>query len=645
MPTRIHAQFRNAIKHRLAPLLALAAIAMIAPGCGLSVDAVVRMRETLAASASIETCKQRLKAEARARKNLDKLMLRFEREHADECWRAEVMTSMLAIDQWLDCRETDRPAHARLTSLLKAEYQAPRLKDGEDSEAFYRLRAWGVHTLGKLDDPDLDEFFVSVVAADVDAGQIDWATEFAAFDALSRRTAGISANAALRNRLLALLLRLNIMLDKTKGRVQPAARDQMQHYVLFFERELKNYDAIVDLLPDRAGQTVSDEEVMVYLGWNYQYLALGTHRAEAARELFARNTATLLSLAWHENAAIRTRARIILAEFAPAALFVQAAQSLAASPILAEDCELLANIVPASDAASQQDERYRQARAFDAVFALLGKTPQGTREIVYARLLAHDPALLCTHLLSVNAQVLGEGASRMLQHIRYLRHLRKLPLDAAVVAKIPPAMAVFVRARVPAVWEQVIAELFDSEPRLLADALAPQLDAIQQENADQARYLAGAFVAVLETMEKRAITPPPPPDGKHPFDHLAPALERPELDVARTVIDFLTPRDPNRPVAVISRQIERQAAGQNKPAAVRYAMLGDLVQTLRPKLDPAVAEAGIRALATGVRSSDEDVVLLCCRYLAELKADPALWKGAAMPVSARVLLEMAGGEP
>ena len=97
-------------------------------------------------------------------------------------------------------------------------------------------------------------------------------------------------------------------------------------------------------------------------------------------------------------------------------------------------------------------------------------------------------------------------------------------------------------------------------------------------------------------------------------------------------------------VAILGKQVEQQAPGQGKQAAVRYAMLGDLVQTLRPKLDPATTAAAVHALSTGIRSGDEDVVLLCCRYLAELQADPALWKGVGLPDSARTLLEMASGQ-
>jgi len=188
-----------------------------------------------------------------------------------------------------------------------------------------------------------------------------------------------------------------------------------------------------------------------------------------------------------------------------------------------------------------------------------------------------------------------------------------------------------------------VAELLDGDPRVLADALAPQLDLIRQETADQARYLAGAFAAALESMEKQGVSPAPPNGaGTHLFEHFAPVLERPELDNARTAIDFLSPRDPDRLVAIITRQVEQQAPGQGKPAAVRYAMLGDLVQSLRAKLDPATAAAAVHAVSTGIRSGDEDVVLLCCRYLVELQADPELWKGVALPDSARVLFELAG---
>ncbi|HUU68483.1 MAG TPA: hypothetical protein VM186_03080, partial [Planctomycetota bacterium] len=173
----------STIRRRFATVLATAALVVIAAGCGPSVDAVVKMRETLppatgtrgtvGANLVFAQDKQRLKAETRARENLAGLMERFERPHSDECWRAEAMTSMLAIEQWLQCPQKDRATHSRFKALLKAEYQAPRLKNGDGSDggvcdAFYQLRAWGVYTLGKLDDPDLDEFFVSVLASDID---------------------------------------------------------------------------------------------------------------------------------------------------------------------------------------------------------------------------------------------------------------------------------------------------------------------------------------------------------------------------------------------------------------------------------------------------------------------------------------------
>ena len=638
---------RGCEMRRYLPLAAVLAV-LGAVGCCPSITAVVQMRDELCVPVEAKTpekaAKIKLKREERARRNYGELIEHFQQLHGEACWRAEAMTTMFEIDQRLGHEQSSPAYHRGLMELLKDECDNPKLKPRRgDSESRNALRAWSVHTLGAFPEKDLSVFLVEVLAAEVGSGRINWSVEFAAFNALVRRTAHVGANVNLRNKLLSLLVTFSLQIDRSAGVASQGDVQRMRNYVRYFESSLKTYDAVVDLLP-MAGDRVPDDEVLAHLASSYQNLAVGRHREPGQEGLFRRNVAKLLSLGWHATDAVRVRARIILAEFAPLDLFSHAESKLGLNAaLLAEDCELLANLLPAADNAGKDDERYssRRQEAFRSVFARIGSLAVGSREVIYARLLVQDSALLSRHLVEINERVLAESEPHILQQIRYLRQLRrKQPESDAVLAG---AVASFVRKRSLAVRKQVDAELLPKDAQVLAAATVPVLQAILGEDAEQARFVVASYTACLETIEK---TGGSADAGAKPFTNaqlhgfLAHALDRSEADVKQRVIAFLTPRDPNRLAEMLCEQAQREARNGGSVGQTGYAMLGDFAQRPNGNLKEETQAMVKAALLTGLRSSDEEQVLLCCRYLLELKGGVPPEYAARLPESARALLHL-----
>ena len=619
-------------------------LGLIVAGCRPSLEAVVEMRDTFTLPADerqSEAARQKAarKAQERGRKDLATLMVHFGQPQSDDCWRAEAMTSMIEIDQALQCPQTDVDSHAKVKALLLNEYGEPRLKPSAATDiAIVRLRGWSVHSLGKLSDPDLDSFFVDTLAAEIGKDTIAWGVELAAFDALTRRTERLGANEALRNRLLSLLPRLTLLLDRCPSNTNV---ELMRRYVAFFEKSVKTYDAVVELVPAVENQRMPDDELLICLSWNYQNLAAGRHREPGREQLFARNVARLLSLAWHANEKVRVQARIILAEFAPLELFAAATQNLGRNQnLLAEDCELLANLLPIADkvAATDAQQPKRRQDAVRAVFARIGSVPVQSREVVYARLLAHDPRLLREHLLAGNARAFNEGEKEILQQIRYLRRLRKQA--AGGDPELAAAVASFAGKRLLPVRNQVVGELVSAEPRTLAAALAPVLGSIATEDAAQSKFLTSSYVDCLESIERAGKNADA--GGAAPFyEHLAYPLARPELEITKKVVDFLAARDPNRLVTMLTDKVRRTASKAGAAEQIDYAILGDTTQRLLGALNEPTLRSSLEALATGLRSGNEEQVLLCCRYLLELNATVPAEQAATLPASVQVLLQVA----
>jgi len=428
----------------------------------------------------------------------------------------------------------------------------------------------------------------------------------------------------------------------------------------YFEATLKRYADVVSMLPDPDRAKIDRDTLMEILGWNYQKLASrrSSGKLTEDRELFDRNVGKLLALAWDHRAGIRTRCRITLAEFAPLRLFRALAERIRREPeTLAEDYEQLANVLPAADKAARNTAALaestaqvaRRKRAFAGLFERIPQIPVDSREIIYARLAAHDPDMLARHLIAANPKVLSEDARRMLQHIRYLGHLRGKAAKSAEA--LEEAIAAFFPNPSPAVRRQVAAHLLEDRPVLLAAGHVTPLRASLSETPAGAAGLVDSYLACLERIESRR------KDGTldaaeiarrfeaHPYAAMEGPMARDELPVKGKITQFLASRDPNRLVSMLCRDITRRVAAKKTVYPPQYAMLGDTVQSGRKGLEAPVFATGVAVLRQGLSSASEDQSLLCVRYLLELgcKLSPA--EVGRLPKAAGALLRAALRRP
>ncbi|HUW33774.1 MAG TPA: hypothetical protein VM223_19360 [Planctomycetota bacterium] len=625
---------------------------MLVTACCPSTRAVQKMRGSLVlvkeedATLTAEAAENaKAKREDRARKNLLKLVKHFGKPKGDPCWRAETITTMLALEGQLQVAEREPDLHTTIKSLLLSEARLPKLKQHPPDDriaAGNQLRAWSIYSLGSLADRDLDAFFVAMLADDVDSGHANCELDCAAFNSLSRRMATIAANRDLRNKLLAVLPRLQIQLDSNADHLSQSDVDQLRHYIRFYENSLKTYEAVVDLLPAAGSSSISEKELVVYLRWDYQNLASGKHRSANKQEVFNRNVSKLLSLAWHSSKDVRKLSRIILSEFAPLPLFEELSKHIGAGgPLLNEDGELLANLLPIADEAGKQDEGYLVMReqAFDLLSEKRAAVRVESREVVFARLLAHDPQLLADHLLAANARALDEQETQILQHLRFLDRLRRLKLSEGTSDRLTAAIAAFARTRIASVRQQVVSGLLPDQPRFLSAGIAAALPEMLTEAVDHAQFLAAAYVAALEALEQSSQGGISAADADQFFPLFSHILDRPEFDIKEKAISFLMPRDPNRLIMILSEQVRREAGIVGQEG---YTLLGDLTEELSKLLSQETLSAAADAIAQGLVSGDEEQVLLCCRYLLQLHAPVPLDCAGNLPESARIMLRSSG---
>ena len=659
---------------RIIWLAVILAPASLLAGCCPTTTELIEMRDVVDAEFKAEKCLwiETSAAEVRrdaiedAHEQLVEVMEYFGGEDPrSACWRAEAITSMYALDRWLGEEsgkvgpgEAEHPVpvksvHARVKDLLKREYRSPNLKSakGENhNETCDRLRAWSVNTLGRMPDDDLDAFFVSALAADVSPGKSSWQVSAAAFNALVGRVERIRANRDLRNKLLTEFPKF--LSASSSSSVPHARRLRMEDSIRFFQAELKNYEAVVDLVPAKDEQAISDDVLMAFLEWNYQKLSIGEHRKEGQEIDFRRNVNKLLTLAWHDTPRVRTRVRIILTEFAPLPQFERLVTVLEnKDALLNEDHEFLANLIPVASQAAGKDAAHqaRKEKSLDLLFADIGDVGSHSREVIYARLLEHEHRLLAKHLLAVNGQVFNEPPIKILQHIRYLGHLYKVMAEPKDRAWLASAMARFIAKKRPEVRRQVVAQLLDAEPLILATTMVPQVRALSNETTKEAKYLLATYVGCLLRLEqaaKAAKKPPYPKErqalfGRHPYNVLISGLARREMDVKEMVCVFLKPRDPNRLIEMFCLYAEHALRTKRTITREEYVLLGDLAEEKFKQLTKRTLGRATGVIQTGLVAGKEEQTLMCCRYLLELGAGIPAKKLKALPESARTMLKLA----
>ncbi|HOI54847.1 MAG TPA: hypothetical protein PLP01_06330 [Phycisphaerae bacterium] len=591
-------------------------------------------------------------------------------------WRAEAMTTMVRLDAAQPADARDAELHARLVALLKAEYLQPQLKLASKAtpettaQELHVLRAWAVHSLGAMGDPGLNAYMVEAIRSHDAATDGNWLVRRAAMDALAPLADALAADAPLRNALLAHLPLMQSELDRSAGGPSHRAARQACE---FFEHKLKSYPALVELLREAADGRLPDASTLQLLEWNYQRLRLGDHQAAAGSVCLDDNLRSLLTLAWHPTASVRTRARVILTEQFPVPLLAACGEALRQGRLPDEDAVLLAGVLPGADrAAGHTPSAAAEAvpapsggyadtrgRAIDALFARMAQVPTDRRDIVYTRLLAHDPQRLRVELCRLSPRVLGEADAQASQHVRYLNHLRTgagLPLTDAQRQELATLMAAFVEKPSAAVRRELTTYLVGDEPLLLAVAAARRMEHVADEPPEPASALVASYVACLEAFEggrgaaaydarTQALFP------SHPWDVLGRAMGRNETPVTAAAATFLRERSPERLLRLLAQQVAaRQASGATVPYA-EYVILGDTVAAAAPMPFAerraaglvAARQAAVDALRAGSASPVEETALLCARYLLELgETVPEAARGSP---AVRALVETAVARP
>ncbi|MBN2581713.1 MAG: hypothetical protein JXL80_01500 [Planctomycetes bacterium] len=609
-------------------IVLFAAALVLCGGCSPNVDQLRQMRA------------EPIRVENVAR-DLDTVMVWFEKPNRPT-WRAEAMTTMVRLDAALDPAADNAELHARVVALLKAEYNQPQLKPTENAtpestlKEAYALRSWAVHSLGTMRNRELLNYMVGVIRSSNASSDGGFAVRLGAFDALVPHMERLLADAELRNALLAQLPLIESELDGLATNRQPyrAARNACE----FFESKLKSYPALVDLVRAAPSSDLPAASVLQVLEWNYQRLEMGDHRTAPGQALFDTNIEALVTLAWHPSEAVRTQARIILAQYAPMRLLAACGQAIAERRLPAEDAVTLANLLPAADreagytpsaaTAATTTDAYTATRhqALDALFARIGEVPLGQREIVYARLLAHDPQQLRVRLCGRGQQIIDEDEERVSQHLRYLDRLRTsadLTLSDAERRELVAAMTAVVSKPSTTVRRELTTCLLHDEPLALACAAGAWMQQFGQEQPEPARALVALYMACLESLEHQGASPYDDRarsmfGGRHPYMILGSAMGRPDVKTTEAVATFLRSRSPEMLVHLLSQDMAQRQTSGIAVAFGEYVVLGDTLEEAGATIHEDVRKAGIEILRAGCAAPSEELSLLCCRYLLEL---------------------------
>jgi hypothetical protein len=573
-------------------------------------------------------------------------------------WRIEAIRTMCHVDARLGYARIAPEMHQQLVAFLKKEY--------ETSDALskkHTVRAWCIYGLGEVAGAESIPYFVRVLEDNTFDSDRDYKVSLATLHSLYPGMARLQTDPALRKRVLRKLAIMDV--DMKKGRVSIREMTRLRPAVISFERNLKGYVVVVALLPDSASRTIDDPTLLRILDWNYQHLAVGDHRkADAAsKAAFGTNVASLLLLAWDKSPPVRTKSRLILAEFAPLALFdALADKMIGGQRVDEEDYVHFVNLLPTVDALMSPSSgrpnlthgkiaAYSQRRemALANIFARIGGvTPKG-REIIYSRLLEHDVIALARGLLSANTTVLSEKSPKVLQQLRYMGHLfkyRKIGADKDLRRRIAAAIGSYCVRRDILIRKQIAAHLLLREPAILAVSCAPALKRISADSPATAEYLLDTYMAALERIESRSRKDPYSEDmradfGGHPYILLAHGIRRSEMRIRGKVARFLLRRDSDFLIGLLAADLKRKLDRAVSVRDEEFVLLGDLLQRSRARLKPPALAQGVGVIRRGLASKSEEQALLCVRYLVELDQPISPKESRNLPASAKALLQLA----
>lgn len=618
-------------------------------GCCPRTSALIEMRTVV--DEHFETPEVEEREREKADNNLQRVMSFFEsRDSRSAPWRAEAMQTMFEVNRWLGGPTEQSSHHAQVRQLLENEYDSPSFKADDDEDydqARDKLRAWSIYLLGKMPDEDIDAFLVSELRKDAPVGETQWRISAAIFDALVGRMDRIKLNRSHRNHLLVTSDTFTSQLPSSS--VSKERNEQIEMFVSYFRTKLKDYRSVVDLVTARDDQSVSNEYMLSFLEWNYQMFSLEKHLTENNQELYQRNLANLLSLAWHNDERIRVRTRIILTEFDPLSLFNRLVSVLEGDDYRTnEDHELVANLIPVCNSEGA-DNGYdqRKEKAVGLLFSHFREIATDSREVIYARLLEHEPNMLAAHLIGINSKVMNENENRVLQQIRYLGHLRENEeLNDETKKQLASAIAAFMARSERKVRRQVIAQIMDDTPLILATYMVPNLKSLADETIMEARYLLNAYLDCLrkiESEEEELRFAPEQLDrfDRHPYDYLVYAIARPEMDMKATVTEFLDSRDPDRLIGLLAKHVDNTREDRKDVRLEEYVLIGDVAIDVSERLGESAINTVAQTITTGLNSDNEEQVLMCCRYLLELGVDVPDDIRKELPDSALKLLELA----
>jgi hypothetical protein len=619
-------------------------------GCAPSVDGLARMREDT------------VKPEA-ARDQTVALLRYFgvgtpeetrnpPKETRQPVWRVEALRTMAHLDVRFAFYLAQPQIHESLRQVLLQEYRNPNV-EGEEPER-RQLRAWAVQCLGTIPDGIDAPLLASILdenTLDKDPGYI---VTLAALNALVAQVDAAATDATVRRRLLWRLagiatdLYANRLSDESAARLRPLAR--------YCEARLKSYVAVVDLLPVQGRREITDPALLEILRWNAERLLAGDHRAAdaATQAAFRDNVERLRSLMWDDCIVVRKQARLILAEFAPLPLLeTLTGRFEGQEPCLDEDFVNLANVVSAMDrtgagAAAAETYPLVRCRALTAAVSRVLQASIAAREVFYARLAEDNPAELAGFLLSLKDGAMAMTAEDMLQHVRYLGHVRRLCAAGddgrAMVPRLTEAIGDFVRPSAIAVRQQVVALLLPADAVVLARKLAGVMKSIGDEQPGEAEYALDAYLSAIEQGEKQFAGRDARAElrgnlGEDPYAALAEPLARPEHAAKSKVTQFLLSRDMDLLAGLLCADLTGGRGATARVTQAEVAMLGDLVQGKQAALKKESVEAAVTALES-MLSRDEDAALLACRYLLEMGRKVELRDGQSPAV--RQLIQASG---
>lgn len=640
----------------------LAAAFLCCPGCAPSTSRVINMRnETWAwkAKNNHETLINCFNADTAPSDPMGRLKT--------APWKIEALRTLHHIDQRFDYRAAEPALHAQLIELTGQEYRHPSCLADQD-----QLRAWAVYLLGQVSPHQPPAYFVQVLLENSPPADPQYVVSLAALNALYPQIDLLIDDKILRQQMLYRLAQISSDIDREGFNAQRP--DDLILATNWFQQQLKSYSAIVDLLQTASAASAasaSDDDLqplLEILKWNYKQLKVEGHPSADAPaqignnvglddELFRRNCDTLAALSGHGDADVRSRARLILAEFAPECLFDLLVQRISGDKMtVPEDHQQLVALILDLDErqganAAGRDPLYsrRRSGALGVLFASLSNVTLPRRELIYGQLLTHAPNDLADGLISRNDRAWKESESYALQHLRYLEHLRTAPADddKANAQRCDNAVAAFMQHPALAVKKQVAASLAKRDlisfTLCCATAIA-KMDKSPVPTPAAAQYLLEAYMQSLAEIETAGLAKElrkAMGEGAA-YALLAHGMARPEMAAKLKIAHFLRTRNCPLLIEIIAADLNLRTSRGTAIDSRQWCLLGDLARQYQSKLDDDSLDAIFNTLEKGLASADAEQQMLCARYLLELGCDPKTIHGSA---EAMAMADMARQAP